>query len=339
MKRRKAFVDGIYSDFLNFTFSHFRHIEGLNKGRIMLFTFTRPDIETPNGLIITYATCSFLKNLKPTKELNPFDGFSSPIEVILCTETKQSIFCQLLCSLVRRFEVVRVGSSVASLFVWGIKFLEENWQEICANIRTGQISEWITEPNCRKAVSSILNKEMPDLADKVDEIFREQSWEGIVKKLWPNTKIVDAISTGTMAQYVPLVNFYSGGLPLVSMHYVCSEGFFGLNLEPLTMLNEDVSYTLLPNMAYFEFLPVDQKEEENDDLKGEDVKNNELVVDLANVKVGQKYELIVTTFTGTFSIYLLLRPHLLVLCYHIYIYIYNVISRAKTRLAALTLEC
>jgi hypothetical protein len=38
--------------------------------------------------------------------------------------------------------------------------------------------------------------------------------------MWPNTKYIDTIVTGSMAQYVPTLNRYSGGLPIISMMYL-----------------------------------------------------------------------------------------------------------------------
>jgi auxin responsive GH3 family protein len=106
-----------------------------------------------------------------------------------------------------------------------------------------------------------------------------------------------------MAQYIPTLDYYSGGLPLVCTMYSSSEGSFGLNLNPLCKPTE-VSYTLLPNMAYFEFLPVHRQEfglsiESPAIPKTLDEKEEKDLVKLVDVKVGQEYELVVTTYAGT----------------------------------------
>ena len=100
----------------------------------------------------------------------------------------------------------------------------------------------------------------PELADFVERQSSAQSWQGIITRLWPNTKYINTIVIGTMAQYIPTLDYYSSGLPLVSNLYASSECYFGINLKPLCKPSE-VSYTLLPNMAYFEFLPVHRKQE------------------------------------------------------------------------------
>ena len=96
-----------------------------------------------------------------------------------------------------------------------------------------------------------------------------------------------------MTQYIPTLEFYLNNLPLVSLTcvskekvsltYASSETHFGVNLNPLCK-PQDVSYTLLPNMSYFEFLPVNEE--------------NDAIVDLVNVKLGGYYELIVTSYSG-----------------------------------------
>ncbi|CBI17981.3 unnamed protein product, partial [Vitis vinifera] len=106
--------------------------------------------------------------------------------------------------------------------------------------------------------------------------------------LWPNTKYIDVIVTGTMSQYIPTLDYYSNGLPLVCTMYASSECYFGLNLNPLCKPSE-VSYTLIPTMAYFEFLPVNRKNGFTNEL-----------VDLVDVKLGQEYELVVTTYAGLY---------------------------------------
>ncbi|CAN7019967.1 unnamed protein product [Brassica rapa subsp. trilocularis] len=98
---------------------------------------------------------------------------------------------------------------------------------------------------------------------------------------------MEAIITGSMAQHISALEFYSNKLPLVSPIYGSSEAFFGLNLEPLCK-PQHVSYTFLPNMSYFEFIDVDV---EGGTTSGE-------VLDLVDVKLGRYYELLVTNFSG-----------------------------------------
>jgi auxin responsive GH3 family protein len=139
----------------------------------------------------------------------------------------------------------------------------------------------------REAVAGILRPD-PELARSVREECGKAEWAGILGRVWPNTRYLDVVITGTMAQYVPTLRHYSGGLPMVSLSYASSECYFGVNLRPLCDPSE-VSYTIMPNLAYFEFLPVDDDQEEGDEP---------MLVDLARVEAGREYEIVITTFAG-----------------------------------------
>ncbi|XWS11013.1 hypothetical protein CRYUN_Cryun38cG0047300 [Craigia yunnanensis] len=288
-----------------------KHFGDLNKqGKRMLFMFAKPEIGTASGLMATTITTNLFKGSSFKNILSMH--YTSPTETIFCSDTNQSMFCQLLVGLVQRDEVVSIGSIFASTVLRAIKFLEDYWKELCSNIRTGQMSDWITDSGCRTAVSLIL-KPNPEIAESIENICSYKSWEGVIKKLWPRAKFIGAIATGVMSQYTEVLDFYGGGLPLVSNYYVCSEAICGINIELLDKPS-NVSYTFLPNMAYFEFLPVkkdsvtmsqDQIQfdgvsyQESKEMKG----NNEAIepVDLVNVELGHCYELVVTTSTGKIS--------------------------------------
>ncbi|XP_033129881.1 4-substituted benzoates-glutamate ligase GH3.12-like [Brassica rapa] len=244
-----------------------KHVEGFKEGKVIWF---QPASTTPCGLPIAPVLTSFTKS-EYYRSLAKKS--TSPDQIIMCPDTKQSMYCQLLCGLVQRDDVVSVGAVFASVLVGVIHFLENYWKELASNIRSGHLSEWITDLGCRDYVSILLGDPNPELADLIENVCGQKSWQGIVSRLWPKAKCIDAIITGSMAQYIPALEFYSNNeLPLVSLRYASSEAYFGLNLEPLSK-PQHVSYTFLPNMSYFEFIDVD----------GE-------IVDLVNVKLGHYYE-------------------------------------------------
>ncbi|KAJ6712904.1 hypothetical protein OIU79_008988 [Salix purpurea] len=257
---RKTFFYNILVPVMN------KYVDGLDQGKAMYLLFIKPEISTPSGLMARPVLTSYYKsNNFRNRAFNRYNVYTSPDETILCSDSKQSMYCQLLCGLAQREEVAE------------------------------------------SAVLSILSKPNSELADLIEDECSGKSWEGIIKKLWPRTKYIEVIVTGSMAQYIPTLEFYSGGLPLVSTMYGSSECYLGINFKPLCNPS-DVSYTLLPNMAYFEFLPVDNNHEEavhNVQCNGVRVpdqngKEKAEVVDLVDVKLGHYYELIVTTFTGLY---------------------------------------
>ncbi|XP_052876948.1 indole-3-acetic acid-amido synthetase GH3.17-like [Gossypium arboreum] len=251
-------------------------------------------MKTPSGLVASPYSTFYSKTNTFKNSLAKF--CISPIETILCLDNKQSMFCQLLTGLLQRDEVVRFGSIFASVLARTIKFLEDYWRELCCNIRTGYLSDWIFDPGCKNAMSLILTGPNPELADLIQQICEDKSWGGVIKKLWPKIKYISSVCTGSMSQYIPLLEFYGGGIPLVSPSYVSSEACFGINLKPLSN-PFDVSYTFLPNTAYFEFLPVNK---DGTGGKAQETRTIDKPVDLANVKLGQYYEVVVTTLAGLY---------------------------------------
>lgn len=297
---RKTFLYNLLMPIMN------KYVPGLDKGKGMYLQFIKTEVTTPSGLKARPVLTSYYKSSNfRDRPFDKFNVYTSPDETILCPDSRQSMFCQLLCGLLQRDEVLRVGAVFASAFLRAIKFLEENWEELCDNIRTGHLSDWIDDPPSRIAVMKMLSPN-PQLAEEIHGECSKKSWQGIITRLWRKTIYIDVIVTGTMAQYIPTLDYYGGGLPLVSTMYASSECYFGVNLKPLSKPSE-VSYTLLPNMAYFEFLPVHKENgvtTEGLDLQSNGTENGKKIedelVDLVDVKVGHYYELVVTTYAGLY---------------------------------------
>ncbi|RID74266.1 hypothetical protein BRARA_B01373 [Brassica rapa] len=277
-------------------------VPGLDKGKGMYFLFIKSESKTPGGLparpvLTSYYKSSHFKN----RPYDPYTNYTSPNQTILCPDSYQSMYSQMLCGLCQHKEVLRVGAVFASGFIRAIKFLEKHWPELTRDIRTGTLSSEITDLSVREAVGEILKPD-PKLADFIESECKKNSWQGIITRLWPNTKYVDVIVTGTMSQYIPTLDYYSNGLPLVCTMYASSECYFGVNLRPLCKPSE-VSYTLIPTMAYFEFLPVHRNNGVTSSIslpKALTEKEQKELVDLVDVKLGQEYELVVTTYAGLY---------------------------------------
>jgi len=193
----------------------------------------------------------------------------------------------MVCGLVQRHDVLRVGAVFASGLLRAIRFLQLNWEQLAADVETGALTPRVTDPSVREAVAGILRPD-PELAAVIRAECSSGDWAGIITRIWPSTKYLDVIVTGAMAQYIPTLKYYSGGLPMACTMYASSECYFGLNLRPMCDPSE-VSYTLMPNMCYFEFLPMDAA------ASGGDASQ---LVDLARVELGREYELVITTYAG-----------------------------------------
>uniref|UniRef100_A0A0D9V6K5 Uncharacterized protein n=1 Tax=Leersia perrieri TaxID=77586 RepID=A0A0D9V6K5_9ORYZ len=268
-------------------------VPGLDKGKAMYLLFVKAESRTPGGLAARPVLTSYYRSRQfLDRPRDPYTAYTSPDEAILCVDSYQSMYAQLLCGLVHRADVLRVGAVFASGFLRAIHFLEKHWPRLCRDIRTGELDAEITDRSVRDAVGRVLRGADPALADAIEDECARASWEGIIRRLWPRTKYIDVIVTGTMSQYIPTLEFYGGGLPLTCTMYASSECYFGLNLNPMCKPS-DVAYTLIPTMCYYEFLPV-HCSNANAEISHRDL------VDLVDVKLGHEYELVVTTYSGLY---------------------------------------
>ncbi|WVZ54250.1 hypothetical protein U9M48_005075 [Paspalum notatum var. saurae] len=232
-------------------------VPGNGEGIGLQFLFVRSETKTPSGLPSRTIQTSYYKS--DHFKNDAYHSGTSPMAAILCPDVFQSMYAQMVCGLCRRHDVVRVGTAFASGLVRAIQFLKQHWEQLTADIEAGELS-----PTSVSDPSGVLQ----GCLGRYRHTRR------------PNAKLLDTIATGSMTQYVPALNYYSGGLPIASTKYVSTECFMGVNLHPMSDPSQ-VSYTIMPNMAYFEFLPMDAA-----------------VVELADVEAGREYEVVVTTYTG-----------------------------------------
>ncbi|MBA0823003.1 hypothetical protein Goarm_019763, partial [Gossypium armourianum] len=183
-------------------------VPGLDEGKGMYFLFIKSEAKTPGGLVARPVLTSYYKSTHfKNRPYDPYTNYTSPNETILCPDSYQSMYSQMLCGLCQHKEVLRVGAVFASGFIRAIKFLEKHWRLLCNDIRTGTIDSQITDQSVSEAVMKILKPD-PKLADFIEAECSKDSWQGIITRLWPNTKYVDVIVTGTMSQYIPTLDYY-----------------------------------------------------------------------------------------------------------------------------------
>ncbi|XP_062089772.1 probable indole-3-acetic acid-amido synthetase GH3.1 [Humulus lupulus] len=268
------------------------YVPELDKGKGLYFLFIKSETKTPGGLLARPVLTSYYKSEHfKTRPYDPYNVYTSPNEAILCPDSFQSMYTQMLCGLFERNKVLRLGAVFASGLIRAIRFLQLNWAQLAHDIRTGSLNSKITDPELKECMNRVMRHDS-ELADFLTAECCKDDWERIITRIWPNTKYLDVIVTGAMAQYIPTLDYYSGGLPLACTMYASSECYFGLNLNPMCKPAE-VSYTIMPNMAYFEFLPHDPK------TASSRVVDSELV-DLVDVEVGKEYELVITTYAGLY---------------------------------------
>ncbi|RWW21775.1 hypothetical protein GW17_00014054 [Ensete ventricosum] len=225
----------------------------------------------------------------------------SPDEVIFGPDFQQSLYCHLLCGLIFSDQVQIISSTFAHSIVHAFRTFEHVWEELCADIREGVLSSRITVPSIRAAVSKLLRPN-PSLADSIHNVcVRLSNWFGVIPELWPNAKYVYAIMTGSMEPYLKKLRHYAGSLPLMSADYGSSEGWIGANVNPSSP-PELATFAVLPNIGYFEFIPLEKSEVQELEMSASTIHYIEAEpIGLTEVEVGKEYEIVMTNFAALTS--------------------------------------
>ncbi|CAL5195982.1 unnamed protein product [Lathyrus oleraceus] len=214
----------------------------------------------------------------------------SPDDVIFSPDFQQSLYCHFLCGLLFREEVQSISSTFAHSIIYAFRTFEQDWEELVNDIKEGVLSSRITVPSIRDAMSKLL-KPNPELANLIHKKCAGLSnWYGLIPELFPNVKYIQGIMTGAMEPYLNKLRHYAGEVPLVTSEYGSSEGWIASNVNP-KVAPEFATYAVLPQIAYFEFIPITQ-------LDGTQVKLE--AVGLTDVKIGEEYEIVLTNPAGLY---------------------------------------
>ncbi|KAL5572060.1 hypothetical protein UlMin_021657 [Ulmus minor] len=261
----------------------------ITNGKALNFIYSSKQFETKGGLAAGTATTNVFRNSEYKKTMKAFQSQGcSPDEVIFGPDFHQSLYCHFLCGLIFREDVQLISSTFAHSIVHAFRTFEKVWEELCVDIRDGVLSSRITSQAIRNTIGKIL-KPNPELADTIYKICSGLSnWYGLVPELFPNVKYIYGIMTGSMLPYLKKLRHYAGEVPLVSADYGSSEGWIGANVNP-TLPPEMATYVVLPNIGYFEFIPLT-----------ETIGTETKPFGLTEVKIGEEYEILVTNFAGLY---------------------------------------
>uniref|UniRef100_A0A3N7I9B0 GH3 family protein n=1 Tax=Populus trichocarpa TaxID=3694 RepID=A0A3N7I9B0_POPTR len=270
-------------------------------GRILEFIYSSKQFKTKGGLTVGTATTHYYASEEFKIKQEKTKCFTcSPPEVISGGDYKQSTYCHLLLGLYFGDQVEFITSTFAYSIVQAFRAFEDVWREICDDIKQGTLSERVlTLPKMRKAVLAIISPN-PSLASRIEESCKELetlNWLGLITKLWPNAKYVYSIMTGSMQPYFKKLRHYAGGLALVSADYGSTESWIGANVDPY-LPPEDVTFAVIPTFSYFEFMPLYRENQDCSSAIDDFIEDEP--VPLSKVKVGQEYEIVLTTFTGLY---------------------------------------
>lgn len=268
-------------------------------GRTLEFIYSSKQFQTKGGLSVGTATTHYYASQEFKIKQEKTKSFTcSPDDVISGGDYKQSTYCHLLLGLFVCDEVEFITSAFVYSIVQAFRSFEEIWRDICNDIKYGVLSSRIKVPKMRRAVLNLIAPN-PSLASMLEAScleLEQVNWVGLIPKLWPNVKYVYSIMTGSMQPYLKKLRHYANGLPLVSADYGSTESWIGVNVDP-SLPPENVTFSVVPTFSYFEFIPLHRQNQDSTSSVSDDF-IEDLPIPLSQVKVGQEYEIVLTTFTG-----------------------------------------
>ncbi|KAK7292782.1 hypothetical protein RJT34_15635 [Clitoria ternatea] len=267
-------------------------------GKALSFIYSSKQFKTKGGVLAGTATTNVFRNPGFRHAMKAIQSpCCSPDEVIFSPDYHQSLYCHLLCGLIFREEVQLVSSTFAHSLVYAFRTFEQVWEDLCGDIREGVLNSKVTVPSIRAAMSQLL-KPNPELANLIHKkCMGLSNWYGLIPELFPNAKYVYGIMTGSMEPYLKKLRHYAAELPLLTSDYGSSEGWIATNVKP-RLPPELATYTVLPQIGYFEFIPLKE-------LEGTKTDPTFLCIDpkpvgLSQVKVGEEYEIVITNPAGLY---------------------------------------
>lgn len=229
----------------------------------------------PNGLFagsISGRGVYSIKNLL-------FLMFTSPKEIVFPTEIMDTKYAHL------RFALSdRNLTYIVSAFMTGIcdlmKYLETNWEIIVDDIEKGTINPDIKIPDDVKVQLQKQIKPDPKRAAELRAEFEKGFETPIVRRIWPDFAFVHAIGSGGFAVYTDKMRHYLGDVPIYFSVYAASESIMAICNEM-----ESQEFVLIPDSAFYEFIPVDQEDSEE-------------TLTMEQLETGKDYEIVLTNTSG-----------------------------------------
>ena len=226
---------------------------------------------------------TYLKAITPLFCTSPTSLLYPEHEELLDTS-----YLQLRFALENR-KVSYLGSIVVTLLTTMFDYLEENWEMLCDDIEKGIINPNIKITPELYAEYSKKFKPNPKRAAELRKEFEKGFDIPVAPRIWPRLTWAYGMIGSNLKVYVEKLRKHIGdNIPIHNMGFAAAEGFFAMATE--LDVHDGV---LLPHCLFFEFLPVNDEEED-------DIEDTATPLLINQLEVGKKYEIVVSNFSGLY---------------------------------------
>lgn len=267
-----------YMALLNTRFAYNNFKSNWNYGRGLMIADVVQTSYTPGGIPICSATSGGMNGIK---KIIPY-LYTSPYEVMTVKDKESSLYLHLLFAL-REKNLLYISGVFISNVLDLLRILEEKHEMLIKDIRMGRINKKISidEKTKTKLLSYLTPK--ASRADELEEAFKCGT-KGICKKIWPSLTYIASVTGANFSIYDEIVNYYTDSLPICSSAYGATEGMIGIN-----PYSSKIRYIVIPDTVFYEFIPIDKSFD-----------NNPTTFLTNELKIGETYEIVITTFAGLY---------------------------------------
>jgi len=263
----------------HFVFSAFPEIM---KGKLLPLVNKAPANKTPAG--IPFGSASGLSTAKSAKALLNIVSFPFAAFDIADQDTQDYVI--MLFSIAEDIRLI-VGNNIARMAKL-TEIAKANARQICTDIENGTIDNTLPiETETRKKLEQLLNPNT-ERATELRAILDDGN-DFIPANYWKNLKVIYTWLSGSIGNWVDSVkHLFGNGVTYFDYGYGASEGKFNIPHKP------GISAGILAlHGAFYEFIPY------NKTGKTERANNPETLL-AHQLKKGELYEMVVTTFSGLY---------------------------------------
>jgi len=245
------------------------------RGRFMTIMIDHVNPLTGGGQQTGSATTGGFQQLASINDLI----MTSPTEVSHITETTASRYLHLLFGL-KDEHLWTIVSFFPITLLYAMRDLQNHAEEFLRDLSDGTITSRLDIPKkTRRNLRKRLGKN-PHRARQLTALLEQDHFT--VRDIWPHVGAILTATGGAFHFYTEQLKPYLGDVKIFSPVYSASEGTFGLGFSA-----DRPHYLLLPNLAYIEFLPI----EEIDNPQARPIAPWE-------AEPGHSYEIVITTLVG-----------------------------------------
>jgi len=205
---------------------------------------------------------------------------TTPREIITHREYIDTKYVQLLFGL-RDRDVTWIASCYITPVAAMFDYLSGRWRDLCDDIERGTIREDVEMPGETRRALELKLKPDPSRAEELRRIFASGFDKPLIPLIWPGLSFIAAIGTGSFKIHADRVRSYVGKDVVMNNGVISSSE----SIMALSAGCDTDEFILLPQAAFFEFIPCDTGDTA-------DVKT------MKELEKGKFYEIVVTTLSG-----------------------------------------